>query len=70
MVRAPAALTGCPAGEEMTTAEAGQALEETGMEAQASAVLANPKEMRTSQEHVEQTLRSSRGRSAAILEGE
>lgn len=31
------------------------------LEAQASAVLANPKEMRTSQEHVEQTLRSSRG---------
>lgn len=31
------------------------------LEAQASAVLANPKEMRTSQEHVEKTLRSSRG---------
>ena len=46
-VLVPAALTGCPAGDEMTTAEAGQALEETGMEAQASAAVNNTIEIST-----------------------
>lgn len=43
----PALLTGCPANEAMTTSEAGQAIEEAGVEAQASQAVATTIEIST-----------------------